>query len=126
MPPCLQVAADKPPPGLLSGTFRLRIDPTWQIVAMLTTLGPLVFLGVLNAIYLSQQNYLLSQTMEALDGLSPDASVKGQSLPSASVRMTGSVKLAAIYVMALYVDLKDVYKVGPPSSPHPTLGWLSL
>ena len=95
-----KIAADKPPPGMLSGTFRIRFDYNWQFVATLIALGPYAFFAALNLAYWAQQRYNLTNTFQAFEGLG-----------LSGFNVYAHTPLSIIYLMTQYLDLKDIWKV---------------
>jgi hypothetical protein len=105
---------------MLSASFRVRQLPNWRILATLLALAPIGLFFLLDAIYVADQATTLVQEHEVLGGAAtPAVSVSGQTFASPPQQVKGGTPLSIIFLMALYMDAKDVFKVGSYLSPAP-------
>jgi len=100
-----KVAADKPPPGMLSSPFKLRINRTWRAAAFLLVIAPFGGMCVLSVYYLQDQMFLLTKTYQAFQGSSK---VNSNLTQGVNVGVDVQIELAAIFLMAAFLDGKDV------------------
>lgn len=105
-----RVAADKPPPGMLNATFKLRINRTWLFFAALSVVGPYLGMFFLTSYYLSKQTFLLTESFEAMKGLGT-VTVAGHSVQGSFATVSVETELVAIFMMAAFLDGKDVLRV---------------